>query len=122
MPDLPKGLKTRSRADGKLDIVGKNVRGEEYVARTTEQNGVTDFDLKILDLGNPEKRDADAFVGFYRDQRDNARKAWEQSQDEGYFEGAERVIHAGFHMRESRTGYSRRYAENWEKVFGNVSQ
>lgn len=118
MPDLPKGLKTRKRADGKLDIVGKNVMGEDYIARTTEQDGVTDFDLKILDIGNPEKRDADAFVGFYRDQRDNARKEWEHNQDQGWLEGAEQVVHAGLHLRESKIGYSRRYAEKWESVFG----
>ena len=119
MPELPKGLKTRNRSDGKLDIVGTNVKGEEYVARTTEQNGVTDFDLKILDIGNPEKRDADAFVGFYRDQRDNARKAWEHSQDDLYFAGAEKVVHAGLHLRESKIGYSRLYAQKWDSVFGD---
>lgn len=118
MPDLPKGLKAKKRADGKLDIVGTNVCGEEYVARTTEQNGVTDYDLKILDIGNPEKRDANAFIGFYRDQRDNARKAWEHSQDDFYLEGAEKVVHAGLHMRESKIGYSRAYARNFDSVFG----
>ena len=121
MPDLPKGLKTRKRADGKLDIVGKNVAGEEYVARTTEQDGVTEFDLKILDIGSPEKRDADAFIGFYRDQRDNARKAWEHSQDQEWFEAAEQVAFAGLHIRESTVGYSRVYAQNWDKAFGDVN-
>ena len=121
MPELPKGLKTKKRADGKLDIVGQNVKGEEYVARTTEQDGVTDFDLKLLDIGNPEKRDADAFVGFYRDQRDNARKEWEHSQDDGWFDAAEKVVHAGLHLRESRIGYSRLYAQNWDKAFKDVN-
>lgn len=118
MPDLPKGLKARKRKDGRLDIVGTNIKGDEYVARTTEQDGVTDFDLKLLDIGSPDKRDADAFVGFYRDQRDNARKQWEHQQDEGWLEDAERVVHAGMHLRESRTGYSRRYAEKWDSAFG----
>lgn len=117
MPDLPKGLSARKRADGKLDIVGKNIRGEEYVARTTEQPGVTDYDLKILDIGNPEKRDANKFIGFYRDERNNARKAWEKSQDESYFEGAQQVVHAGLHLSESRLGYSSAYARNYDKVF-----
>lgn len=116
MADLPKGLKAKKRADGKLDIVGENVKGEEYVARTTEQDGITDYDLKLLDIGNPEKRDANAFVGYFRDQRENARKAWEHSQDEGYFEAAERVVHAGLHKRESTTGYSKKFAEEWERL------
>jgi len=121
MAELPKGLKAKKRGDGKLDIVGTNFKGEEYVARTTEQDGVTDFDLKILDIGNPDKRDADAFVGFYRNERDRARKKWEHSQDDLYFEGAEKVVHAGFHMRESKIGYSRKYAQNFDKAFGEVN-
>src|SRR5438309_2213798 len=116
MPELPKGLRSRKRADGKLEIVGTNVAGQDYVARTTEQDGITDYDLKLLDIGNPEKRDADAFVGFYRDQRDNARKQWEHSQDQQYLEGAERVVHAGLHLRESRTGYSGTFAAAWERL------
>lgn len=118
MAELPKGLKSRKRKDGKLDIVGTNVAGEEYVARTTEQDGVTERDLKILDLGSPEKRDMDGFIGFFRDERDNARKSWEHSQDEMYLEGAEKVVHAGLHLRESKIGYSRRYAEKWDSAFG----
>jgi hypothetical protein len=116
MPDLPKGLKAKKRADGKLDIVGTNAAGQEYVARTTDEPGVTERDLKILDIGNPEKRDADAFVGFYRDERDNARKAWEHSQDEGYFEAAQQVVHAGLHKRESTAGYSKSFADAWERL------
>jgi hypothetical protein len=122
MPDLPKGLRSRKRADGKLEIVGTNVSGQEYVARTTEQDGITDYDLKLLDIGNPEKRDANAFVGFYRDQRDNARKEWEHSQDQQYLEGAERVVHAALHLRESRIGYSGAFAAAWDRLerMGNL--
>lgn len=112
------GLKTRKNASGKTEVVGKNEAGREYVARTCDQDGVTDHDLKILDVGNPNKRDADAFVGFYRDERDNARKNWEHSLDQEYTEAAEKVVHAGLHLRESRVGYSRSYARAWEKVFG----
>jgi hypothetical protein len=121
MADLPKGLKSRKRADGKLDIVGTNIKGEEYIARTTEQDGITDFDLMVLDIGSPEKRDIDRMIGFARDQRDNARKEWEHSQDQEWLAAADEVVHAGLHMRESKVGYSRVYAQNWEKVFGEVN-
>jgi hypothetical protein len=119
MPSLPTiwGLKEKRTADGKLQIVGKDVRGEEYVARTCEGEGVTDRDLKILDVGNPEKRDADAFIGFYRDERDNARKNWETGMDAEYEEAAKQVVHAGLHLKESKVGYSRSYAEAWERAF-----
>lgn len=120
MPSLPStwGLSERKTADGKVQIVGKNAAGEEYVARTCEGEGVTERDLKILDVGNPEKRDADAFIGFYRDERDNARKNWETSMDAEYEEAAKQVVHAGLHLKESRVGYSRSYAAAWERVFG----
>jgi hypothetical protein len=121
MPDLPKGLKTKKRRDGKLDIVGTNAAGEEYVARTTEQDGITDFDLKILDIGSPEKRDINALIGFARDQRDNARKEWEHSMDQEWLVAADQVVHAGLHLRESKVGYSRIYAQNWDKCFGEVN-
>jgi hypothetical protein len=116
MPDLPKGLKTRKRTDGRLDIVGTNVAGNEYVARTTDEPGVTDYDLKLLDIGNPEKRDADKFVGFYRDQRDNARKAWEHSLDQEYLAAADRVVYAGMGLRDSKIGYSGKFAQQWERL------
>jgi len=106
MPSLPEswGLKEKRAADGKLQIVGKNALGEEYVARTCEDSGVTERDLQILDVGNPQKRDADEFIGFYRDERDRARKNWEHSMDEEYLACAEQVVHAGLHLKESRVG------------------
>jgi hypothetical protein len=120
MPSLPEswGLKSRKRADGKAEIVGTDATGSEYVARTCDGPGVTERDLKILDLGNPDKRDADKFIGFYRDERDNARKAWEHSLDSEYMEAATQVVHAGLHLKESRTGYSRAYAAKFDEVFG----
>lgn len=124
MSDVLKGwgLKSRRRqSDGKAEVVGTNLVGREYVARTCDGPEVTQEDLKILDIGNPNKRDADAFVGFYRDQRDNARKNWEHSLDQEYTEAAEKVVHAGLHLRESRVGYSRSYASGWEKVFGETN-
>lgn len=117
MPELPKGLRSRRRAsDGKLEIVGTNVAGQEYTARVCETEHFTERDAKILDIGSPEKRDANAFVGFYRDERDKARKDWERGMDAEYTEAAEKVVHAGLHIRESRTGYSRAYAEAWDRM------
>ena len=124
MPSLPDswGLKEKRTADGKTQIVGKNALGEEYVARTCEDAGVTERDLQILDVGNPEKRDADAFIGFYRDQRDNARKNWEHGMDAEYMEAAEKTVHAGLHLKESKVGcYSGRARakfDAWIASFG----
>jgi len=116
--DLPKGLKHRRRkADGKTEIVGTNIRGDEYVARVCEHSHEPDDrDLKILDVGSPEKRDANAFIKFYRDERENAKKEWTESMDAEYTDAAEKVIHAGFHLHESKVGYSRRYARAFERI------
>jgi hypothetical protein len=120
MPSLPTtwNLKEKRAANGKLQIVGKDATGSEYVARTCEGNGVTERDLQILDVGNPEKRDADAFIGFYRDERERARKNWEHGMDDEYVAAAEQVVHAGLHLKESKVGYSRAYAAAWERLFG----
>jgi phosphoglucomutase len=120
MPSLPDGwrLKQKKRADGRVDIVGQDVTGSEYVARTTEGPGITDRDLQILSVGNRETSTARDVVKFYENERDSYRKNWEHSMDAEYSEAADKVVHAGLHLSESRCGYSRAYAAKWESVFG----
>lgn len=121
MASLPESwkLKPKKRSDGRLDIVGKDARGEEYVARTTEEAGVTDRDLQLLSVGNRETSTAREVVKFYENERDMYKKSWEHSMDGEYTEAAEKVVHAGLHISESRVGYSRSYAAAWERVFGD---
>jgi len=120
MASLPEcwKLKPKKRADGRLDIVGKDARGEEYVARTTEEAGVTERDLQILSVGNRETSTAREVVKFYENERDTYKKNWEHSMDSEYTEAAEKVVHAGLHLSESRVGYSRAYARAFDRVFG----
>ena len=120
MAELPAGwgLKPKKRKDGKLDIVGKDVTGAEYVARTTETEGVTERDLEILRVGNREQSNAREFTEFYANERRTYKKNWETSIDSEYVEAAEQVTHAGLHLSESRVGYSRKYAQNFDRVFG----
>lgn len=120
MATLPEGwkLKPKKRADGRLDIIGKDVRGEDYVARTTEGPGVTERDLQILSVGNRETSTAREVVKFYENERDTYKKNWEHSMDAEYTDAAEKVVHAGMHLSESRVGYSRAYAQAWERAFG----
>ena len=119
MPELPKGLRSRRRqTDGKLEIVGTNVAGKEYTARVCDTEHFTEKDAEILDIGNPEKRDANKFVGYYRDQRNKARRDWERGMDAEYTEAAEQVAHAGFHVTESTVGcitsrQARQNFDNW---------
>jgi hypothetical protein len=120
---LPEGwkLRTKKRGDGRLDIVGKNDVGEEYVARTTETPGITERDLQILSVGNRETSTARDVVKFYENERDNYKKNWETSMDAEYTDSAEKVVHAGLHLSESRVGYSRAYAERYDAAFGKVN-
>lgn len=100
MPSLPESWKLtpKPRSDGKLDIVGKDVRGEEYVARTTETGGVTERDLQLLSLGNRETSTAKEVVQFYQAERENYNKRIADESLDGYMEAAEQVTHAGLHQ------------------------
>lgn len=120
MPSLPDGwgLKARPRDDGRLDIVGKDDTGQEYVAHKTAGMGVTERDLQILDMGNRETHSAKEVVDFYQKQRDDVNKAKEYDLAQYCEAGAEKVVHAGLHLSESRVGYSRTYAQRWASVFG----
>ena len=121
MPSLPDGwrLTPKKRADGRLDLVGKDARGADYVARTTDEPGVTERDLQILSVGNRETSNATELVKFYQSERENYNKAKAESMTDSYMDGAERVVRAGLHLSESRVGYSRSYAQGWERAFSD---
>lgn len=120
MPTLPESweLKPKKRADGRLDLVGKDVTGKEYIARTTEESGVTERDLQILSVGNRETSTAADVVKFYQAERENYNKAQADSMTDSYMDGAEQVVRAGLHLSESRVGYSRVYAQRFDSAFG----
>jgi hypothetical protein len=121
MAALPESwkLKPKKRPDGKLDLIGKDVTGKDYVARTTEGPGVTERDLQILSVGNRETSSAAELVNFYKKEREDYNKRQADSMTDEYMDGAERVVRAGLHLSESRVGYSRAYAQAWERAFGN---
>lgn len=121
MAALPESWKLtpKKRSDGKLDLVGKDVTGKDYVARTTEGPGVTERDLQILSVGNRETSTAADVVKFYQKEREDFNTRQADEMTDGYMDGAERVVRAGLHLSESRVGYSRSYAQAWERAFGN---
>jgi phosphoglucomutase len=120
MPALPEGwkLKEKKRPDGKVDLIGKDATGNDYVARTTDTGGVTDRDLQILAVGNRDTSSAAELVKFYQAERENYNKAQADAMTDSYMDGAEQVVRAGLHLSESRVGYSRSYALAWERAFG----
>lgn len=121
MPSLPESWKLtpKKRVDGRLDLVGKDATGNDYVARTTDTDGVTDHDLKILSIGNRETSTAAEVVQFYQQERENYNKAKADAMTDEYMDGAEKVVRVGLHLSESRVGYSRAYAMKWDSVFGD---
>ena len=120
MPSVPDGwkLKQKKRADGRVDLVGKDVAGKDYIARTTDTEGVTERDLKILAVGNRETSTPAEFVKFYQSERDNFNAAQANAMTGEYMDAAEKVVRAGLHLSESRVGYSRVYAQRFDSVFG----
>lgn len=120
MASLPESWKLtpKKRADGKLDIVGKDDLGSEYVARTTDTDGVTDHDLAMLALGNRGTSSAKEMVDYCYKQRADYNAAQADSMTDSYMDGAEQVVRAGLHLSESRVGYSRAYARKYDSVFG----
>jgi phosphoglucomutase len=120
MPSLPAGwkLKEKKRDDGRVDLVGTDATGSEYVARTTEEAGVTERDLQILSIGNRETSTAADVVKFYQAERENYNKRKADEMTDDYMDGAEKVVRAGLHLAESRVGYSRAYASKWASAFG----
>jgi len=120
MASLPDGwrLKTRRRQkDGRCEVVGKDDTGKEYVARTCETEHVTDRDLQILAVGNRETSTAREVVKFYENERDSFRKNWETSMDDEYMAGAEKVVHAGLHLSESRVSFSHIPQSKWDAMW-----
>jgi hypothetical protein len=117
MPSLPDGweLTTKPRSDGRVDIVGKDVRGEEYVARTTEAPGVTERDLQLLSIGNRETSTAKDVVKFYQSERENHNQRLAEESLDGYMEGAERVVHTGLHQ--FSISFSHIPQEKWDRLW-----
>ena len=126
MAKLPEswGLKTSRRTDGRLDIVGKDDSGKEYVARRTNGSTVTDHDIHELAVADREQyanREAGAkqiVSGIVA--RQEKRNAARDAAFEGEcFEAANELLAQPGVLdgRHSTFGYSQRYAANFDKVF-----
>jgi hypothetical protein len=128
MARLPKswGLKEVKRPDGKLDIVGKDDAGKSYRVRTTDGPTVTDTDLKELHAADREAyssrtEGAKTFcAGLIADgkQREQAR---ENAFGDEMVEASGPVAYALLDRKGRSSpfsGYSRAYAENYERIFG----
>ena len=111
-------LEKRSRADGKLDIVGKDDNGQEYKVRTTDGPEVRERDIQEIAAVDRERTTAAAFVKGVVEDGERRRLSREDEFESELIEAAGPVVHAGLERRGSTVGYSRTYAEAYERIFG----
>lgn len=123
MAELPAGwgLKTHSREDGKLDVIGKDDSGQDYKVRTCESGSVTEADIQqIRDADRESYRDRDSGAREYVKSAMEASQAFRDNQEKNYLddltEAALPVVRAGLERERSTVGYSRKFAANFEKV------
>lgn len=127
MAELPKswGLRTRKNKKGTLDIIGKDDSGKDYKVRTTDTAGITDRDiteLKAADRESYSNRESGArefvkkLVG--EEEKLSPIEAISKFDDSDWIAAAEPIVHAGFERKGLTAGYSRKYADNYDRVFG----
>lgn len=126
MAKLPEGfgLKEKRRNDGRIDIVGADDTGREYVARTTNGSAVTDRDVAELAAADRERypnRNAGAkeIVNGMMARQEKRNADRERAFEEDCYEGAQELL-AQPGVLEGRAvsfGYSRSYSRNYERVF-----
>lgn len=85
------GLTQRKRADGKVDIVGKQDDGKEYIARTTEGLAVVDTDIEALAAGDRERTTPREFTARAMEARQREKEAHEAATLEAFSEPAEEL-------------------------------
>ncbi len=125
MAEIPAGfgLETRKRDDGRLDLIGRDDSGHEYVARTTDGPGITEKDLQALAAIDRERTNAREFTQRVIQQARRSQEEFAERMLEDFLEPAERVAHAGLHRSESTVSLAgayergRRYFE-WKKSIG----
>jgi hypothetical protein len=128
MPRLPKswGLKTKKRADGKLDIIGKTDYGSEYKVRTTDTSEITETDIRELKAADREsypdtRTAAKTFVGGLIADGKQRKQAREDAFGEEMVEAAGPVSFALLDRKGHSspfTGSTQAFRHGWERSFG----
>ncbi len=126
MAKLPEnwGLNAKRRNDGRLDIVGKDDAGRDYVARTTNGPDVSDKDVSELAIADRERypdreRGAKSVVSGIVARQEARNAVRDKAFEEDCLEGANELLaHPGvLEGRAATFGYSRSYSRNFDKVF-----
>jgi hypothetical protein len=125
---LPKSwnLKTKKRADGKLDILGKTDAGETYRVRTTDGPEVTDKDVTELRAADREsyssiKEGSQKFMDGLISESQARERGREDAFAEDMVEAAGPVSFALLDRKGHSspfTGSTHAYRRGWESAFG----
>lgn len=107
------GLKTRSRADGRVELVGKQDDGKEYVAHVAKGSEVTPDDIQYLADCDREQNTAKSVVDR-QIERQRVQAVGENPTLDEWEEAALPVAEAGLGV--AKLGYSRRYSKAFERI------
>ena len=120
MAELPSswGLRSKKRKDGKLDIIGKDDLGNDYRVRQTDGPAITERDVREIAAVDRERTTAKEFVTDLVRDGQARRETEERVFEDELMEAAGPVVRAGLGSERSTVGYSRRYAANYSKAFG----
>ena len=99
MAEIPSSfdLKPRGKADGTLDLIGKDDAGQEYVARNCPSGHVTDDDLQELAVGDRTQSTARAVADRVINRREAFKREEASQLEDQFMAGAEPIVYAGFH-------------------------
>jgi hypothetical protein len=123
MAELPQSWDLHTRLNGeKCEVWGKSDIGEDYKVRTCDGAGLTENDVAEIAAADRETTTAKEFV-------DNL-SAWgrhNQAMREAQFmdeltEAAGPVVHAGLEKAGATVGYSRTYANNFDKWLHSLGE
>lgn len=97
MPEIPVDLTPRKRDDGKLDLIGKDATGADYVARTCEHGAFTAADAEALAAGDRERVTPGELVRNVVAEQTASREAAANAYEDSLGEPAERVVWGALH-------------------------
>lgn len=119
MAELPASwnLQEKPRSDGRVDIVGTDDTGQQYIARTTEKAGVTEDDVKVLAENNRESNTAREVVNRHLAHREEYWKNYEQQMLDDFMEPAEMAAFAGTEKYGRTICFSHIPQEKWDAIW-----
>src|SRR5437899_7037878 len=106
MPDRHIDQMPRKRDDGKLDLIGKDDAGGEYVARTCETGSFTDADADGLAFADRERVTSSDLVKNVVAEQEKEKADRESAYEDELMTAAGPVVHGALHSFWG-TGYGR---------------